>query len=63
MAPQVGLESTFKRSFNDMQVSDRPEPLGEKHMGRAANAIPRVVVEDCEIIRVTDALRSLGLGL
>jgi hypothetical protein len=32
-------------------------------MGRAANAIPIVVVEDCEIIRVTDALRCLGLGL
>ena len=32
-------------------------------MGRPANAIPRVVVEDCETIKVTDALRCLRLGL
>lgn len=32
-------------------------------MGLPANAIPRVVVEDCEIIEATDASRCLRLGL
>ena len=32
-------------------------------MGRPANVIPRAVVEDCEIVKVSDVLRSLRLGL
>ena len=32
-------------------------------MGRPANAIPRVVVEGCETIKVTDTLRCLTPGL
>jgi len=32
-------------------------------MGRPANIIPRVVVENCEIIKASDALACLGLGI
>src|SRR6266496_1625980 len=32
-------------------------------MGRPANVIPRVVVEDCEIAKASDALACLRLGL
>ncbi len=32
-------------------------------MSRPANVIPRVVVEDCEIVKATDALCCLRLGL
>ena len=32
-------------------------------MGRTANVIPRVVVEDCDTIKVSDALRCVRLHL
>jgi hypothetical protein len=32
-------------------------------MGRPPNVIPRVVVADCEIIRMSDGLRCLKLGI
>jgi hypothetical protein len=32
-------------------------------MGRPPNVIPRVVVEDCEIVKASDALACLRLGL
>lgn len=32
-------------------------------MGRPANIIPRIVVEDCEILKTTDALRCVRLGV
>jgi len=32
-------------------------------MGRPPNAIARIVVEDCENVKVSDALRCLKLGL
>jgi hypothetical protein len=32
-------------------------------MGRPANVIPRIVVEDCEIVKASDALACLKLGL
>ena len=35
----------------------------EKIMGWSPNAIPRIVVERCEIVKVSDALACLKLGL
>jgi hypothetical protein len=65
MAKAVGLEPAWKHQTKDSAEHSWTDfrHFCDKVVSRQPNVIPRAVVEDCEIVRVSDPVCCLRLGL